>query len=154
MLSDEPWPKMTSAFAAMEHDVLGVDSNILIRFLTRDDEEQFAAASQFLEQAADRSLFVSLIVLVEINWVLRRVYKRAKLDVLQTLDELTDARQLVVEERARVIRAIDLARTTRADFSDALIALGHEAGGCRRTATFDVDALDLEQMIAVGEAYA
>jgi predicted nucleic-acid-binding protein len=105
-----------------------------------------------MERAADRSLFLSLIVLVEINWVLRRVYKRSRPDVLRTLDELMDARQFTIEERARVIRAIAAARSTRADFSDALIALGHDAQGCRRTATFDVDALDLEQMMHVEKA--
>jgi len=134
--------------------VFGLDSNVLLRFLTRDDERQFAAASRLLDLAADQSLFVSLIVLVEVNWVLLRVYKRPKLDVLRTLDELMDARQLIIEERGRVIHAIALARSTKADFSDALIALGAEAQGCQRTATFDVDALDLEQMVAVSSAHA
>jgi predicted nucleic-acid-binding protein len=120
--------------------------------LTRDDDAQFAAASRLLEQAVDRSLFLSLIVLVEINWVLLRVYRRSKRDVLESLDNLMDARQFKIEERARVIRAIALARSTHADFSDALIALGNAAQGCQRTATFDVDALDLEQMVHVEKA--
>jgi predicted nucleic-acid-binding protein len=145
---------MTSASAGGGCGVLGLDSNVLVRFLTRDDEQQFAAASRLLGQAVDHSLRVSLIVLVELNWVLRRVYKRPKLDVLRTLDDLMDARQLVIEERARVIQAIVLARATEADFSDALIALGHEEAGCDRTVTLDVDALDLGQMIAVDAAHA
>jgi predicted nucleic-acid-binding protein len=136
----------------MGRHVLGVDSNILIRFLTRDDEEQYAVANRLLEQASDRSLFLSLIVLVEINWVLRRAYKRPRLDVLRALDDLVDARQFACEERTRVIRAIALAKATGADFSDALIALGNEAQGCTRTATFDVDALGIEQMLAADEA--
>ena len=136
----------------MERRVLGVDSNILVRFLTRDDEEQYAAASRLLEKAEDGGLFLSLIVLVEVNWVLLRVYRRPRAEVLQILDDLMDARQFVVEERARAIQAIALARTTRADFSDALIALGNEAEGCDRTTTFDNDALDIEQMMHVAEA--
>jgi predicted nucleic-acid-binding protein len=136
----------------MERRVLGVDSNILVRFLTRDDKEQYAVASRFLKEAEDGSLFLSLIVLVEINWVLQRVYKRPRAEVLQTLDDLMDARQFAIEERTRAIRAIALARTTRADFSDALIALGNEAEGCHRTTTFDNDALDIEQMMHVAEA--
>lgn len=131
--------------------VLGVDSNILVRFLTEDDSAQFAVARRFLEQAAEGSLFLSLVVLVEINWVLRRVYKRRKAEVLDALDELVDSRQFSVEERTRVVRAISLARSTRADFSDALIALGNEVMGCERTATFDVDALDIGQMVHVEE---
>lgn len=132
--------------------MIGVDSNVLIRFLTRDDEQQFEVAAALLGQAPDRSIFLSLIVLVEVHWVLLRVYKRPRSDVLSTLDDLLDSRVFAVEERARVIRAISLARSTRADFSDALIALGNEAQGCRNTATFDADALDIPQMVAVGEA--
>lgn len=132
--------------------MIGVDSNVLIRFLTRDDEQQFEVAAALLGQAPDRSIFLSLIVLVEVHWVLLRVYKRPRSDVLSTLDDLLDSRVFAVEERARVIRAISLARSTRADFSDALIALGNEAQGCRNTATFDADALDIPQMVAVEEA--
>lgn len=134
--------------------MLGLDSNVLIRFLTRDNEEQFVVASRLLEQAIDRSLFLSQIVLVEINWVLRRVYGHQRADVLQILDDLMDARQFTIEDRERVVQAIALARSTRADFSDALIALGNEARGCRRTATFDIDALEVEQMIRVEEVTA
>lgn len=134
--------------------MLGVDSNVVLRYLTRDDKTQFAAASDLFGRARDRSLFLSLVVMVEVSWVLRRVYKIAASDVLRTLDDLIDARQFVVEERPRVIQAIAMARATRADFADALIALGNEAHGCERTVTFDVDALDLKQMMAVSEALA
>ena len=145
---------MTSAYAATDREMIGVDSNVLIRFLTRDDEEQYEAAAGLLGQAPDRSVFLSLIVLVEVNWVLLRVYKRSHSEVLGTLDDLMDTRVFAIEERARVIRAISLARSTRANFSDALIALGNEAQGCDNTATFDIDALDIPQMIAVEEARA
>lgn len=141
---------MTRASGAMEHDVFGVDSNVLVRFFTRDDEEQFRQAAQFFEGAKDRSLFLSVIVLVEVNWTLRRGYKRARKDVLQTLEDLVHTRQFVIEDRDNVARAIAIARTTKADFSDTLIALRNEVGGCERTATFDHDALDIEQMVQVG----
>ena len=131
--------------------MIGVDSNVLIRFLTRDDEVQYEAAARLLDQAPDRGLYLSLIVIVEVNWVLRRVYKRPRSEVLDTLDNLMDARQFTIEERTRVIRAISIARSTRADLSDALIALGNEAEGCRHTATFDVDAFDIPQMVSVEE---
>ena len=130
--------------------MLGVDSNVLVRFFTRDDEGQFRQAADFFEGAKDRSLFLSVIVLVEVNWTLRRVYKRARKDVLQTLEDLVHTRQFVIEDRDNVVRAIATARTTRADFSDALIALRNEVDGCEQTVTFDHDALDIEQMTQVG----
>lgn len=130
--------------------MLGVDSNVLVRFFTHDDEKQFEQARGFFAGAQDRTLFLSVIVLVEVNWTLRRVYKRARRDVLQTLEELVHTRQFVIEDRDNVLRAIAMARATKADFSDALIALRNEGDGCSRTATFDHDALGLEQMTQVG----
>jgi predicted nucleic-acid-binding protein len=134
--------------------VLGVDSNVLVRFFTRDDEKQYEQASRFFGQAKDRSLFLSVIVLVELNWTLRRAYKRAREDTLRVLEDLAHTRQFVIEDRDNVVRAIAIARTTRADFSDALIALRNEADGCPQTATFDHDALDIEQMTHVGALLA
>ena len=134
--------------------MLGVDSNVLLRFLTGDSKAQNAAAAALIDKAENGSLFLSAIVLVEVHWMLRRAYKRSTEEVLQALDELVDSQQFTIEERARVIRAIAIARSTRADFADALIALGNESMGCERTATFDVDALDISQMISVEEAIA
>jgi predicted nucleic-acid-binding protein len=134
--------------------VLGVDSNVLLRFLTGDNKAQSAVATALIDQAENGSLFLSTIVLVEVHWVLRRAFKRSTEEVLEALDELVDSHQFTIEERARVIRAIAIARATRADFADALIALGNESMGCERTATFDVDALDIAQMISVEEAIA
>jgi predicted nucleic-acid-binding protein len=131
--------------------VFGVDSNVLVRFFTRDDEKQYEQAARFFERAKDRTLFLSIIVLVEVNWTLRRAYKRARNDVLQTLDDLVHTRQFVIEDRENVVRAIAIARATKADFSDALIALRNAVHGCPQTATFDQDALDIEQMAQVGE---
>jgi AbrB family looped-hinge helix DNA binding protein len=146
--------KTMSASAAMEAAVLGIDSNILVRFLTRDDEPQFDHASRLFGQAEDRNLFLGVIVLVEVSWTLRRVYKQPAKDVLQTLEDLVDARQFTIEDRDQVVRAIGIARASGADFSDALIALRNEAAGCSTTATFDRRALRIEQMTPVVELLA
>jgi predicted nucleic-acid-binding protein len=131
--------------------VLGVDSNVLIRFFTHDEERQFQQASDLFGRAEDRSLYLSVIVLVEVNWTLQRVYKRTRRDVLQTIEDLVHTRQFVTEDRDNVVRAIAIARNTKADFSDALIALRNEDDRCSETATFDHDALGIDQMTQVGE---
>jgi predicted nucleic-acid-binding protein len=131
--------------------VLGIDSNILVRFFTKDDDKQFVAASRLFEQAQDHSLFLGVIVLVELNWTLQRVYKRSAQAVLSTLEDLVDTRQFYVEDRDNVARAIEMARATGADFSDALIALRNEADGCAQTATFDHRALRIGQMTRVSD---
>ena len=134
--------------------MLGLDSNDLIRFLTRDDPTQFELARKLFERADDGTLFLSTVVLVEVNWVLRRVYRRPRIDVLEVLDELMDTRQFTIDQRELVIGAIASARAVGCDFSDALIALQNEALGCNRTATFDEKAIRLEQMISVDEVTA
>jgi len=147
-------PRTTREFAASERHVLGVDSNVLVRFFTRDDQKQFEQANRLFERAQDHSLWLSVIVLVEVNWTLRRVYKHRVADVLQALEDLVHTRQFVIEDRENVTRAIAIARATRADFSDALVALRNDVDGCPQTATFDRDALDIEQMTPVGELLA
>lgn len=134
--------------------MLGVDSNVLLRFLTGDNKAEQAEAARLIGSAERGGLFLNSIVLVEVHWLLRRAFKRSKEEVLQALDDLVDSRQFTIEERERVIRAIAIARSSRADFTDAMIALGNEAAGCDRTATFDVDALDIVPMILVKEALA
>jgi len=131
--------------------VLGLDSNILVRFLTRDDEQQYKQATALLARAEDRSLYLSVLVLIEIYWTLRRAYRRPAPDVLKALGDVVDTRQFTIEDRDLVLRAIELAMSAGVDFADVLIALRNEAAGCSATATFDHDALRIAQMAPVAE---
>ena len=121
----------------------GLDSNVLIRYLAQDDAAQSARATRLIERelSARAPGFVSLLVLVETCWVLKRVYGVTPDEIATTVRDLLDTRQLVLERRATVARA--LARTGADNFADALIADAAVEAGCSRIVTFDRKAARL-----------
>lgn len=132
--------------------VRGVDTNVLVRFFTRDDPEQFRLASELIGSAQPGELFLSPVVLVELNWTLLRAYRMPRADVMNVLNGLVESVEFTIGQRELVMRAILMADDANCDFSDALIALLHESAGCRDTVTFDHRALRLPQMRLVGAA--
>ena len=121
----------------------GLDSNVLIRYLTQDDAAQSARATRLIERELSERApgFISLLVLVETCWVLKRVYSAKPEEISTTVRDLLDTRQLVIERRAAVARA--LARTGAGNFADALIADAAMEAGCSRMVTFDRKAARL-----------
>lgn len=134
--------------------MLGVDTNVLVRFVTQDDPEQYRLASELFEGAGDDGLFANPVVFVELYWVLRRVQKMPHVDILSVLEGLLDSRELLVDRRDLVIEALDLAARLGVDFSDAVIGLLNRQFGCTATATFDKQALRLPQFKSVQDATA
>jgi predicted nucleic-acid-binding protein len=119
--------------------MIAVDTNVLVRFLVRDDEAQFERAVALFERAqrADEPVFIPDIVLCETVWVLQRAYRIPKPDVLRTLTELLRARHLRFEESGRVERALAAFAGGRGDFADYLIREQARDAGCDGVATFD-----------------
>jgi predicted nucleic-acid-binding protein len=117
--------------------VIGIDTNVLVRYLVRDEPEQTALADRLLDALeADDPAFVSVVVLVETWWVLRRSYRFSPQECLSVMTGLAGSRQLVLEG-AEVVRQALTSTAAGADFADALVtALGRRAG-CAETVTFD-----------------
>jgi predicted nucleic-acid-binding protein len=88
--------------------MVGLDTNVLIRFLIRDDEAQFERACNLIRSEARREEFVciSLLVLLETEWVLRSRYKLAKEAILETFSELLDAGDIRFEDEPAIARAV------------------------------------------------
>jgi predicted nucleic-acid-binding protein len=131
--------------------MIGIDTNVLVRFLIRDDQAQFERARKLIEREAsvDRPVFISLLVLLETEWVLRSRYKLAKTDILDTFAGLLGAIELSFEDETSIEEALYVWRESSAKFADCLIGARHRACGCRATSSFDVDALKLPGFIAV-----
>lgn len=125
--------------------MIGVDTNVLVRYLIQDDPAQTAVAKRFLETELDekRPGFVSLVVLAETVWVLRRLYAVPPAILVETVRELLDIGQLHVEQRAAVLRALNRIGQKNADWVDALIAEIAVEAGCTRIVTFDRGAAKL-----------
>ena len=131
--------------------MLAIETNVLVRFLVRDDEVQFDKACRLIkrEVAAGRPIFISLLVLLETEWVLRSRYGLSKKLMLAAFSGLLDADDVFLENEPVVEAALFLWKEATADFADCLIGAQHRRLGCRATASFDGKALKLPGFVAV-----
>jgi predicted nucleic-acid-binding protein len=111
--------------------VIALDTSILVRLVTRDDEAQ---ALRAMELMASGALFVSKTVLIETEWVLRRGHRLRRAVVEETLRRLFGLAQLQLEDEAAVLRAFGW-YGQGLDFADALHLAS--SSGCTAFATFD-----------------
>jgi predicted nucleic-acid-binding protein len=127
--------------------VIGVDTNVLVRYVTQDDPIHSALANRVLAQfSADFPMFVSLVALVEAVWVLRRSYRIDEVTVTNFVDSLLAAPEVVVQAPDVVRRALTLSREHTTSFSDAVIAMLGIDADCDETLTFDKRASELPGM--------
>ena len=117
----------------------GLDTNVLVRYLTEDDPVQARRAAAWIATTVARGdrCFISPVVLCELSWVLRAAYRISKPDLLLTLDRLLATTQFVIGDKDVVRAAVEAYRTGQADFADYVIGVTHREAGCDRTATFD-----------------
>jgi predicted nucleic-acid-binding protein len=126
--------------------VIGIDTNVLVRYLTDDEPEMAGRAERFLEQecAPDRPGFINLVVLCEVVWVLKAHYRLAREQIAAAIDALLRAPQVAVERGDLVERALMDYRRGKVGFADVLIGLINQRSGCEATATFDREAAALD----------
>ena len=131
--------------------MLGIDTNVLVRFLVRDEEAQFEKARKLIkrEVAAGSSVLVNQLVLLETEWVLRSRYSLAKNLIIQAISGLLDASDVRFEDEPAVEEALFIWKDSAADFADCLIGAKNRRLGCRATATFDMKASKLPEFITV-----
>lgn len=121
--------------------MIGLDTNVLVRYLTEDDPIQAKKASRVIERAlsAGSRVHVDIVVFCELFWVLKGVYKFNRTAIGTVIEQLLDAAQISVGDRDRdIVRgALTSYRNGRGDFADYVIALRNTAAGCSSTVTFD-----------------
>lgn len=121
--------------------MIGIDTNVLVRYLAQDDEAQSPLAVKIIDGFTPEAPgFVSQVVLVETVWVLTRAYRMSREAIANMVETLLRAREIVVERAEAGYLALATYRATKADFSDALIAHGGRLEGCSETLTFDKGA--------------
>ena len=125
--------------------MIGLDTNVLVRYLTQDDKKQSAKANALIENELTAQIpgYVALVTLVEVVWVLESCYDQPKESLLDVLHALLTTRQLVVEKADNVYMAMKRLSKGNADFSDALITILSEQEGCSRVVTFDKRAVNV-----------
>ncbi|KAB0518393.1 PIN domain-containing protein [Pseudomonas extremorientalis] len=131
--------------------MIGLDTNVLVRYITQDDPVQSAKASDLIESLTTASPgFISLVSIVELVWVLQSCYQSAKSDVVMVLETLLRTRELTVEHAEIIWQALRTFVANKADFADCLIERCAHAAGCEYTATFDLNAIKTAGMKRLG----
>ena len=127
--------------------MIGLDTNVLVRYFAQDDDVQTRAAERAVDALTEQAPgFVSLVVLCELVWVLGRAYRLPPNEVLTIIEGMLSARELRVQEPDVVHRAIRGSRDAPGGFVDALIVELAAAAGCTETVTFDRRAAKLPSM--------
>ena len=119
--------------------MIGLDTNVLVRYITQDEPEQSALATRLIETrcTVEQPGHVTLVVLCEMVWVLCGAYRYNKSQALQVLEAILHAAEFVVEREEVAHQAVAGWRAGPADFADYVIASVNHAAGCDRTFTFD-----------------
>jgi len=130
--------------------MIGLDTNIIIRYLTQDDSEQSKYAEYIIETELDSQNqgFISIIVLVEVIWVLKSCYQQGKSDLCFIIESLLTTKQLMVEKTDFAYKALRMWQKGNGDYSDALIATLSQENGCLYTLTFDKKAVSIGMKLA------
>lgn len=130
--------------------MLGIDTNVLVRFLVQDDEGQFEKARKLIkrEVAAGRKVFINQLVLMETEWVLRSCYAVPKNQIIEAISGLLEAVDVQLEDESVIEEALFNWKDATADFADCLIGAKNRRMGCTATATFNNKASKLPGFIA------
>ena len=131
--------------------MIGLDTNVLVRYIVQDDPEQADAAGRLIEgRCTERSSgYVSVLVLVELVWVLTTAYGYASRSVAAVLLQLLRTTEFSIEDSDAVWAALREFEAGNADFADYLIGRRNRAAGCTSTHTFDRRAAQTRHFTAV-----
>jgi len=118
--------------------VIGLDTNVLVRFLIEDDPAQSRAATAFFKSlSSSQPAWVGLAAILETAWVMKSVRNMRRETIATVLSSLLTVDSLVVEQADVLEEALRRYGDTKADFADCLIAASGRAAGCSKTVTFD-----------------
>jgi len=122
--------------------MIGLDTNVLVRYLAEDDAVQSKKATALMASLTpDRPGYVSQVALVEVVWVLGRCYGVERAQMKDIIDSMIGTKELIVEGADTVRKALRVfGASTKADFADCLIERSGHVANCEYTATFDVMA--------------
>ena len=123
--------------------MIGLDTNVLVRYFTQDDPVQSRRAISFIETncTEENTGFVSMIVLCELVWALDAGYNYQRADIVRLLRGMASAPALTLESHDRVCRALSLYEKNKAGFSDCLIACSCEDESAIPVFTFNKAAV-------------
>jgi predicted nucleic-acid-binding protein len=131
--------------------MIGLDTNVLVRYLTQDDPAQSRRVNALIEHELTEAEpgFINVVTFAETVWVLESVYRFADDVIVAAVERMLQADVFVVESEREVVIALEAVRDRRGTFGDALIGTLGLKAGCTHTVTFDRGALRLDGFVAL-----
>ena len=125
--------------------MIGLDTNVLVRYLVQDDPTQARQANALIDRAVaqETAMFINHVVMCELAWVLGRGYGYARTVLAEVIEKILLGRQFEIEKKDLVWTALANFKASRADFADCLMGVINDLAGCESTLTFDRTAASL-----------
>lgn len=121
--------------------MIGLDTNVIVRYITQDDETQSVQATTLIESlSAAQPGFIAIVSIVELVWVLQDSYGADKNAIILTLDALLKTKEILIEQADIIYQALRVFTQSNADFADCVIERLAHAAQCEYTVTFDKNA--------------
>lgn len=122
--------------------MIGLDTNVLLRYLAQDDPKQSRRAAEIIERrlTEEEPGFVSLVCVLEVVWVLKSLFKRSRQEIANDIEMLLAADTLEIQNEQEVYHAVVALRNGTGTFEDALVGALGVWRGCSATLTFDEGA--------------
>lgn len=124
--------------------MIGIDTNILVRYLTRDDDKQSTDVLSFLNQYSgdESSIYINNVVLCEIIWVLESAYEYSKQEISNALKLILQTPEFAFENHTTIVKVLyEYEQTNSVDFADILISYTNADKGCSVTYSLDKKAI-------------
>jgi predicted nucleic-acid-binding protein len=123
--------------------MIGLDTNVVVRYLTQDDPVQSRRATRIFDHQLTTAEpgFLAVVTMVETVWVLDRAYGFVDQEIAAAVERLLRTDVLMVENEQEVFTAMIALKEKRGTFADALVAALGAKAGCKHTLTFDQKAL-------------
>lgn len=131
--------------------MIGLDTNVVLRYLLQDDPKQTRQANRIFEQQLSEQSpgYINLATVLEIVWVLRSLLRQSPAQIAAHLENLLAADSLEVQNEQQVFEAAFALKRRTGEFEDALIGALNAWAGCTHTLTFDRKAARLSYFSVV-----
>ena len=121
--------------------MIGLDTNVIIRYLAQDDSIQSSKASKLIDSLNEENKgFISLVTIIEMVWVMQGPYQATKLETIHILNLLLQVHTIQVENASVILQAIHVYANSAEDFADCLIERSAHHVGCKVTMSFNKKA--------------
>ncbi len=122
--------------------MIGIDTNILVRYITQDDELQSGIATEFIENycSIGNKIFINHLVICELVWVLKKCYKLSKPKIINIIQHILQTSQFSIENAQVIWQALTDYKKGSADFADYVVGRTNIFNNCDKTITFDKKA--------------